>query len=92
MKLKWKSGPLLHRIVAIICMVVSILVVTFAVLQICEILDQGINIVVPLLGVAMLCQAYLQWETNRKIAYLNIGTAIFVFICCVLVNDVTLKR
>lgn len=76
-------------------MVVSILVVTFAVLQICEILDQGINIVVPLLGVTMLCQAYLQWETNRKIAYLNIGTAIFVFICCVLVqwcDTETLKK
>lgn len=85
MKSKWKSEPLSHRIVAIICIVVSILVVVFAVLQICEIMDQEINIVVPLLGVIMLCEAYLQWETNRKIAYLNIGAAVFVFICSVAV-------
>lgn len=85
MKSKCKSEPFSYRMVAIICIVVSIMAVTFAVLQICEIVDQEINIVVPLLGVTMLCQAYLQWETNRKIAYLNIGVAIFVFICSVAV-------
>jgi len=39
----------------------------------------------PLMGVTMLCQSYMQWNNSRKVAYFSIGTAAFIFICSVVV-------
>ena len=85
MKSKWKDVPLLHKIVTIISILVSLSVVVLAVLQMFNIWNQAINICVPLMGIIMLCQAYIQWNVSRKVAYFSIGTAIFVFICAIVV-------
>ena len=85
MKSKWKDAPLSHKIVTIISILTSLSVVVLAVLQIFDIWNQAINICVPLMGIIMLCQAYIQWNTCRKVAYFSIGTAIFVFICAIVV-------
>lgn len=85
MKTKWKDIPLMHKIVTMISVAVSLAVVVLAVLQIFDIWEQAVNICVPLMGVSMLCQAYIQWNTSRKTAYFSIGTAVFIFICAVIV-------
>ena len=85
MKSKWTDAPLLHKIVTIISILVSLSVVVLAVLQVFDIWNQAINICVPLMGITMLCQAYIQWNTSRKVAYFSIGTAVFVFICAIVV-------
>ena len=85
MKSKWKDTPLLHKIVTIVSILTSLSVVVLAVLQMFDIWNQAINICVPLMGIIMLCQAYIQWNTSRKVAYFSIGTAIFVFICAIVV-------
>ena len=85
MKSKWKDAPLLHKIVTIISILASLSVVVFAVLQMFDIWNQAINICIPLMGITMLCQAYTQWNSNRKVAYFSIGTAVFVFICAIVV-------
>ena len=38
------------------------------------------------LGIAMmsLCEAILDWESNRKFSYLYIGATIIMLICCIL--------
>ena len=85
MKSKWKDTPLLHKIVTIVSILTSLSVVVLAVLQMFDIWNQAINICVPLMGITMLCQSYIQWNTSRKVAYFSIGTAIFVFICAIVV-------
>lgn len=35
------------------------------------------------MGVTLLCQAYIQWNTSRKVAYFSIGAAVFIFICAI---------
>ena len=84
-KTKWKDTPLLHRVVTIISILASLSVVVLAVLQMFNVWDQVINVFMPLMGVTMLCQSYMQWNTSRKIAYFSIGTAAFIFICAIVV-------
>ena len=85
MKSKWKNIPLSHKIITTISIIASIAVIVLAILQIFDIWNQSINICIPLMGITMLCQAYNQWNTSRKIAYFSIGTAIFVFTCAIVV-------
>ncbi len=85
MKSKWKDAPMLHKIVTIISILASFSVVVLAVLQMFDVWNQAINIYMPLMGVTMLCQAYMLWNKSRKVAYFSIGTAVFIFICTIIV-------
>ena len=85
MKTKWKDTPTSHKIVTIISILASLSVVVFVVLQMFDIWNQAINICVPMMGITMLCQAYMQWNTSRKVAYFSIGSAAFIFICAIVV-------
>ncbi len=85
MKSKCKDAPLLHKIVTIVSILASLSVVVLAVLQMFDVWNQAINIFMPLMGVTMLCQAYMQWDTSRKVAYFSIGTAVLILICAIIV-------
>ena len=85
MKNKWEDASLLYKVVTIISVIASLSVVVLAVLQMFDIWDQAINVFMPLMGVTMLCQAYIQWNNSRKLAYFSIGTAAFIFICSILI-------
>ena len=85
MKTKWKDSPLSHKIITVFSVIVSLAVVTLAILQIFEIWTQAINLCVPLMGVNLLCQTYIQWNTSRKTAYFSLGCAAFVFACAIAV-------
>lgn len=75
----------MKKTITVISVIVSLAVVTLAILQILNVWSQAINVCIPLMGVSMLCQAYVQWNTSRKVAYFSIGTAVFVFICSIVV-------
>ena len=85
MKTKWKDTPLSHKIVTVFSVIVSLAVVTLAILQMFDIWTQAINLCVPLMGVNLLCQTYTQWNTSRKTAYFSLGCAVFVFACAIAV-------
>ena len=85
MKTKWKDTPTLHKVITVFAVIVSLAVVTLAVLQIFDIWTQAINLCIPLMGVNMLCQTYMQWNTSRKTAYFSLGCAVFVFACAIAV-------
>ena len=85
MKSKWKDVPLMYKIVTIISIAVSLSIVVLGILQIFEIWVYAINVCIPLMGAVNLCQAYMQWNTSRKVAYFCIGTSIFIFICTIVV-------
>ena len=85
MKTKWKDTPLSHKIITVFSVIVSLAVVTLAILQIFEIWTQAINLCVPLMGVNLLCQTYTQWNTSCKTAYFSLGCEAFVFACAIAV-------
>lgn len=85
MKTKWKDTPLSHKIITMFSVIVSLAVVTLAILQMFDIWTQAINLCVPLMGVNLLCQTYTQWNTSRKTAYFSLGCAVFVFACAIAV-------
>ena len=85
MKTKWKDTQPLHKVITVFSVIVSLAVVTLAVLQIFDIWTQAINLCIPLMGVNMLCQTYVQWNTSRKTAYFSLGCAVFVFACAIAV-------
>ena len=85
MKTKWKDTPISYKVVTIISVLASLSVVVLAVLQMFDIWDRAINVFMPLMGVTMLCQSYMQWNNSRKVAYFSIGTAVFIFICSIVV-------
>ena len=85
MKTKWKDTTTLHKVITVFSVIVSIAVVTLAVLQIFDIWTQAINLCIPLMGVNLLCQTYMQWNTSRKTAYFSLGCAVFVFACAIAV-------
>lgn len=84
-KTKWKDTPPLHKVITVFSVIVSLAVVTLAVLQIFDIWTQAINLCIPLMGVNLLCQTYMQWNTSRKTAYFSLGCAVFVFACAIAV-------
>ena len=85
MKMKWKDTPLSHKIITVFSVIVSLAVVTLAILQMFDIWTQAINLCIPLMGVNLLCQIYTQWNTSRKTAYFSLGCAVFVFACAIAV-------
>lgn len=85
MKTKWKDTPMLHKVITVFSVIVSLAVVTLAVLQIFDIWTQAINLCIPLMGVNLLCQTYMQWNTSRKTAHFSLGCAVFVFACAIAV-------
>ena len=85
MKTKWKDTPMLHKVITVFSVIVSLAVVTLAVLQIFDIWTQAINLCIPLMGVNLLCQTYMQWNTSRKTAYFSLSCAVFVFACAIAV-------
>ena len=85
MKTKWKDTPMLHKVITVFSVIVSLAVVTLAVLQIFDIWTQAINLCIPLMGVNLLCQTYIQWNTSRRSAYVSLCCAALVFICAIAV-------
>ena len=85
MKTKWKDAPLIRKIVTVVSIIVALSVIVLALLQMFDIWTQAINLCVPLMGVNLLCQTYIQWNTSRKTAYFSLGCAVFVFACAIAV-------
>ncbi|MBR4022678.1 MAG: hypothetical protein IKI94_08845 [Ruminococcus sp.] len=85
MKQNRKDISLTHKIVINVSVLLSLSVIVLAIMQMFNIWENAINVFVPLCGVINLCQAYLHWNTSRKTAYFSIGTAVFIFICAILV-------
>lgn len=80
-----KKLSVLQIIISVSSIISSLSVVVLAFLQIFRIWEQAIDVYMPLMGVTMLCQAYMQWNNSRKVAYFSIGTAAFIFICAIVV-------
>lgn len=85
MKSKQNGHPISGLTVTVVSLLASVSVIIFGILQIFGIWDRAINVCMPLMGITLLCQAYIQWNKSRKIAYFSLGVAVFVFICAIVV-------
>ena len=85
MKQKWKSLSNAHKVITILSVVVSVLVAVFGVLILENVWEEAVNFCIPLFGIENLCQAYLQWDTNRTSAGIALALAILFLVCsCIL--------
>jgi len=81
MKTTWKDTSTLHKVITVFSVIVSLAVVTLAVLQIFDVWVQAINLCIPLMGVNLLCQTYMQWNTSHKTAYFSLGCSVCICLC-----------
>lgn len=82
---QWTESTLMHKIITVFSIIVCVAVVVLAALQIFDVWSGSVNVLVPLLGVNSLCQTYTQWNTNRKLAYFDLGVAAFILACSIAV-------
>ena len=85
MKTQWKNMSAMHKTVTVISFPLCIAIIALAILQIVGVWEDAGMVFIPLLGLESFCQAYINWKPKRGLAYLNIGTGIFVLACSVAV-------
>lgn len=71
---------ILRKIVSAATLISSIGVIVLAVLYLLNVWENAAYAYIPLMGVNLACQAYTQWDPNRKIAWFNLGAAVFIFL------------
>ena len=71
-------------IVAVVCVIASISVIALAALQVFGVWQDAGKLYVPLAGVTLLCNAYLFWNKDRKVAYFELGCAAVIFVVAVI--------
>ena len=81
MKTGWKEAPLLSKIVAVCTIVIAVAIIALAILQIFDVWDSAPYLYMPLLGINLLLQAYVQWKINRGVAIFSLCAAGFAFLC-----------
>ena len=79
-----RPGSPLHKTVVVVSTLASLVVVVLSVLQMVEAWEDGFYITIPLMGVVMLCQAYIQWNSSRRVSYISIASAALIFLCAIL--------
>ena len=85
METKRKDTSVSHKVITVFSVAVSLAVITLAVLQIFDIWTQAIKLCIPLMGVNLLCQSYVQWSASRRSAYVSLCCAALVFACAIAV-------
>ena len=81
MNKQWKDRPLLDKIVSASGIVVSVAIIALAIIQLFDVWSDAGYVYVPLMGINLLLQAYVQWKPNRKVAVSYLCAAVFVLVC-----------
>lgn len=84
-KQKWEQRSTKEKVLWIAQMVLSILIILFALLQIAGIWKEAIKVFEPLMGLLMLIMAFSFWNKKRGYAYYFLGVAIFILFVSILV-------
>lgn len=77
MNIQWNDRPLLDKIVSVSGIVVSVAIIAMAIIQLFDVWSDAGYVYVPLMGVNLLLQAYVQWKPNRKVAVFDLCAAVF---------------
>ena len=68
------------KIIAVICVIASLGVIALAALQIFDVWEGAGKLYIPLVGVTLICNAYLLWNKDRKVAYFELVCAAVIFV------------
>ncbi len=82
---EWNKKTLLSKILTIIGFIVSITVIILAILNIFILWNNAIYVYEPLIVVLILIQAKEYWQKNKKVAYISLFAAIFIFIVTIVI-------
>lgn len=85
MNKQWKDRPLLDKIVSVSGIVVSVAIIALAIIQLFGAWSDAGYVYVPLMGINLLLQAYVQWKPNRKVAVFSLCAAAVIFACAIAV-------
>ena len=77
MNIQWNDRPLLDKIVSASGIVVSVAIIALAIIQLFDVWSDAGYVYVPLMGINLLLQAYVQWKPNRKVAVFDLCAAVF---------------
>lgn len=75
----------LRKIVSVAMLISSIGVIVLAMLYLLNIWKDAAYAYIPLMGINLACQGYIQWIPNRKIAWFNLVAAVFIFLAYIAV-------
>lgn len=64
-------------------LVISVVIIVFALLQLLKVWDKATYISSPLLGVLILVQSIQEFKTNRNVAIVSLICALLIFICTI---------
>ena len=79
-----QQTTLFMKVIHITGIVLSVLVIIFAVLQIFNVMQNAGYIYLPLLGLLMIIQAIQHWKTSKGIAIFSIFVAVFEFVVVII--------
>lgn len=85
MSQEWNNKPLLFKIASIASIPIGVAIIVLAFLQLFDVWSDAGYVYVPLTGINLLLQAYVQWKPNRKIAIFTLCCAFVVFVCTAIV-------
>ena len=78
-KENWQQTSLFMKVIRIIGIILSVLIIIFAVLQIFNVMQNAGYIYLPLIGLLMITQAIQNWKTSKGVAIFSIFVAAFDF-------------
>lgn len=79
MRQNWGFMSAFERFLHIVRIILSVSIVLLSLLQLLAVLDNALNVVVPLMGVLMIIQAVQEWKHHRISALISLFAAAFVF-------------
>lgn len=83
MKREWRDTPRPAKIAAVVSIIVCLAVVALSVLEIFDMWNNAGFVSMPLLGVNMFLQAYIQWKQIRGVAIFSLCTGVFIMACSI---------
>lgn len=72
-----------NRKIAIPIIILSVIIIILAMCQLFGVWKNAIYVYEPLTGIVLILQAILLWNTNRKIAILQLVAAVFILLAAV---------
>ena len=79
MRQNWVFMSAFERFLHIVRIILSVSIVLLSLLQLLAVLDNALNVVVPLMGVLMIIQAVQELKHHRISALISLFAAAFVF-------------
>ena len=81
MKRKMSEMQAAEKVLFLLQIIVSSAVIIFSALKLFGVLDLGLSIAVPLLGVYVLLQGICEWKQSKAMATVSFAVTLFVFAC-----------